>query len=632
MKNKNILAKVFAVFFISAIIYQLIMLALAVTYPSYSSEADCRSCHGITVDRHHYLVQNSTFQCTDCHAIKYDTQNSTYYPEVIRNCLNCHVGKNHTDIHHLLVQQGLFVCSDCHAILYNNETGQYYPYVTWDCTVCHSTVLKLNDTVVPTPTPPLPNPPTVVNFSPPSPTYDITGAIREFNVLIDQTADIVWSLNSTIVQTNNSVTSASYTNMSAENGIWNVTAYASNGNGNVTFIWTWNVSSIPLPPVITSSFPMSPVNDTIGLTTSRKFGITTDQVVDIAWYINDTLVQLNNSALGASYNNSSMVPGTYDIKVIGTNNSGGNGSGRSVVHSWIWNVYPNPEPITIMENLTYGQNGWITKNTIYLNGTDENGIKYTNYSIDGGDWISNVGPGGEYGGRSLITPVVLSDGIHSIRYYSVDNYNAVESIHNETVNIDTTSPLIIINSPTNGTIYSLNQNLVSNWSTIDITSGIMVSNGTYPNGSIINTSSVGTKNFNVYARDNAGNENTKNLIYYIRYLFGSFLQPINNDGSSIFKLGTTIPIKFQLTDANGNYVTSAVAILSLSKISSTITGLYLEPYTTGNVTTGNIFIYSDNGHFYMYNLATKGMSVGTWQLRVDIDDGSFYTVNISLKK
>lgn len=53
----------------------------------FKTEQECRSCHEGTVDRHHSLRQ---YQCLDCHKIKYDPKNKTYYPEIIRDCLKCH--------------------------------------------------------------------------------------------------------------------------------------------------------------------------------------------------------------------------------------------------------------------------------------------------------------------------------------------------------------------------------------------------------------------------------------------------------------------------------------------------------------------------------------------------------------
>lgn len=125
------------------IIITVLLMITAITYqslasPSYNSEADCRSCHWITVDRHHLLVQNGTFQCIDCHEMKWDDLNKSYYPEVIRNCLTCHPDKNHIETHHLLVEKGLYECTDCHPVKWNNDTRQYYIEAIWDCTVCHN--------------------------------------------------------------------------------------------------------------------------------------------------------------------------------------------------------------------------------------------------------------------------------------------------------------------------------------------------------------------------------------------------------------------------------------------------------------------------------------------------------------
>ena len=704
-KNKRMVT-VIAISFFSVIFYGIIV-ANATIYPTYDNEADCRGCHGLTANRHHFLVANGTHQCTDCHAMKYDNQSQSYYPEVIRNCLTCHVEKNHTNVHHFLVQQGLFVCSDCHPMIYDNATQSYSPQVTWDCTTCHSTVLRLNETPPPSPTPAVPNPPTVSSFSPSSPVNDIIGATRKFNISIDQIVNLTWSINGNPVQYDNNVTDASYTNTSTVLGLWNVSVNASNVNGNVSFTWAWNVTLLPPSPSITSTFPGSSVNDSVGA--SRKFGITIDQIADITWYINDVPVQSDYNVMGSSYNNTSASIGIWNVKTVATNANGSvsyswtwnvidipnppkminfspsspindiegasetfsvqtnqttdmvwyvndnpvqsdynviessytnnsaivgtwnvkvNASNvnGSATNYWTWNVIQNPKPMTIIDPPN-GTNGWYTTNTIYLNATDTDSIKYTNYSVDGGSWISNPGSG-----TILKTPVTLSDGIHSIQYYSVDNLNGIELTNTQTVKIDKTSPQITINSPVNGSIYTLNQNLIANWFVNDITSGIATATGTYPNGGTISTSSPGTKNFSVIAVDNAGNTNTKNVTYYVRYGFGNFLSPIKNDGSSIFKLGNTIPIKFQLKDANGNYITSAYATLTITKISSSITGRYYDSSTTLPASSGYVFVYTENGHMYMYNLATKGMSTGTWQIRVNIDDGSYYTVNFSLKK
>jgi hypothetical protein len=116
---------------------------------------------------------------------------------------------------------------------------------------------------------------------------------------------------------------------------------------------------------------------------------------------------------------------------------------------------------------------------------------------------------------------------------------------------------------------------------------------------------------------------------YKPYEYSGLLQPINSDGSSIFKLKSTVPVKFQLKDDLGNFVSNAVAKIYLSKISSGILGTELEAISTSAATEGNVFRCSQNQ--YIFNLNTKSLSVGTWQIRIGLDDGTSKYGIISLK-
>jgi hypothetical protein len=109
----------------------------------------------------------------------------------------------------------------------------------------------------------------------------------------------------------------------------------------------------------------------------------------------------------------------------------------------------------------------------------------------------------------------------------------------------------------------------------------------------------------------------------------NFLPPINNDGSSIFKKGSTVPVKFELKDANGNFVSTAVASITVAKLSNGIYGDETEAVSTCAATTGNLFRCADSQ--YIFNLATKDLSSGTWRITVTLDDGTSYPVIISLK-
>ena len=86
-------------------------------------------------------------------------------------------------------------------------------------------------------------PPTITGYSPDSHVSDPEGAIREFNIAIDQPSDVVWYIDGTVVKdTEKGVTSAYYTNNSAKTGYWNVSAVASNANGADMQAWWWAVN------------------------------------------------------------------------------------------------------------------------------------------------------------------------------------------------------------------------------------------------------------------------------------------------------------------------------------------------------------------------------------------------------
>ncbi len=153
---------------------------------------------------------------------------------------------------------------------------------------------------------------------------------------------------------------------------------------------------------------------------------------------------------------------------------------------------------------------------------------------------------------------------------------------------------------------------------------------TPPSGS---TFPFGTTTVNCTATDSDGNTTSGSFDVKVPYPWSGFLQPIDADGSSIFKLGSTISVKFQLTGVAAG-ITNAVATLSVSKVSSAITGTDTEAISNSQATTGNTFRYDATGNQnqYVYNLSTKDLSVGTWRLSIDLRDGVSRTVLVSLKK
>jgi len=159
-------------------------------------------------------------------------------------------------------------------------------------------------------------------------------------------------------------------------------------------------------------------------------------------------------------------------------------------------------------------------------------------------------------------------------------------------------------------------------------------------------SGVGTSTYEAHATDRAGNAMVETRSYTTTYGSSAvaqspFLQPINKEGTSRFKLGSTIPVKFQAL-CNGIPVSTVVAGLYVKQGDAQPDPGVDEAFSTSAATSGNLFRWSDGQ--YIFNLSTKlghgnpdGSSVaafgaGTWTVKVGLDDGTWRSVNVQLVK
>ncbi|OCA87910.1 hypothetical protein A8F94_08750 [Bacillus sp. FJAT-27225] len=220
---------------------------------------------------------------------------------------------------------------------------------------------------------------------------------------------------------------------------------------------------------------------------------------------------------------------------------------------------------------------------------------------------------------SYTKPVTLGEGkAQSVEGNAFDKAGNSKSTAVSGINIDKTTPEIL--GVEDGATFTLNQ--VVNWTASDSLSGLV----TEESGTI-DTSKIGT--FTVKATDRAGNTVVKT--YTIVYNYSGILQPINQNGSSIFKAGSTVPVKFQLRDAQGGFVSSAIATISFKKVGAEAQGNVIEAVSTSAATTGNLFRYNATSNQYIFNLSTKGYEKGQYNITITLNDGKSYTVEIGLK-
>jgi hypothetical protein len=203
--------------------------------------------------------------------------------------------------------------------------------------------------------------------------------------------------------------------------------------------------------------------------------------------------------------------------------------------------------------------------------------------------------------------------------------------------LDKSGPTIV--SANDGQTYTLNSSQTTTFACTDpgTLSGVNSCVGSTANGSTLPTSPVGPHTYTVNASDNAGNTSSKTVSYSVNYRWDGFLQPINDTAHtqltmSIFKSGSTVPVKFQLKDANGNSVQAATLPVWVTPQNVGTTSAPIdETVYTDQPTSGTTFRWDATGQQYIYNWQTPKNPGQVWRICARFDDGQQQCVNIGLK-
>jgi len=111
------------------------------------------------------------------------------------------------------------------------------------------------------------------------------------------------------------------------------------------------------------------------------------------------------------------------------------------------------------------------------------------------------------------------------------------------------------------------------------------------------------------------------------------LQPVNNDGSSTFKQGSTVPLKFRACDANGNPVgpTTAVPnIVASFVLDHTTAGAAAPNEAVDSTTPDTAFRWSPDQ--WIFNLSTKNLTNNkTYYYKVTLVGGASFNITFALK-
>ncbi len=311
---------------------------------------------------------------------------------------------------------------------------------------------------------------------------------------------------------------------------------------------------------------------------------------------------------GASTTLSFSAEGTYSVAFHAVDNAGNAETAQSIGVR----IDKTPPTITALQSPSANAAGW-NKSDVTV-------------SFACSDMLSQI--------DSCTSPVLVStEGASQTVSGTATDRAGNSAATQRTINLDKTAPVLTM--PALAASYVYNASLTLTFGATDALSGFASSQGTL-NGSPITSGTTvmlnhpGTNTFTLTATDVAGNTATRAATFSVLYHFTGFLPPIPNDGSGLFKLGSNVPVKFQLSDATGASASNAVANLTVQMYSGgALSGTPIDATPPGSADSGNLFRF--DGTQYIYDLSTKPFATGTWQVQARLNDGTVHTVLIGLK-
>jgi hypothetical protein len=259
-----------------------------------------------------------------------------------------------------------------------------------------------------------------------------------------------------------------------------------------------------------------------------------------------------------------------------------------------------------------GSNGWFLGDAIVT--ITGQGIRV---SVDDQPFVAYAGPF-----------AVGGDGIHSVEFRGSDGSGG-----SVVVPIDTTTPTITIDTPPEGAVYTLGQTVAASYHCTDAGSGV-VSCEPVPSGSNIDTTTLGSKSFEVHASDAVGHTSSEAHQYsVVPWVFEGFLPPVDNPPVvNLAKAGSSVPLKWRLQHADGDLIRDIGVVASIqSQKIACATGP--QDAVQETLTAGSSGLrYDPANEQFVYAWATQKSWAGTCrQLVLTLVDGTKHLANFRFK-
>jgi hypothetical protein len=284
-------------------------------------------------------------------------------------------------------------------------------------------------------------------------------------------------------------------------------------------------------------------------------------------------------------------------------------------------------------------------------GTDTATVKLdkTSPTIEGKVIAGKLGDNGWYTGPATVH-FTCSDALSGVKVCPKDeviNSNgAAQKASGETidaagnkasatvsVNIDQVAPTVKVGG-VDKAIYTLGAKPSPTCTATDEHSGLVAPCAVSTTGG--NSNGVGEYSVTATATDKAGNTATDTVKYRVIYPWDGFRQPITDTAHdqgavSTFKAGSTIPVKYQVTKADGTAVPGAAGSW-IKPVQGAVTFAPLTDDGTSLAADSGSLFRSDGAGQWIYNWGTAKTDANkTFTIGVRLDDGQVYSAVIGLR-
>jgi hypothetical protein len=137
--------------------------------------------------------------------------------------------------------------------------------------------------------------------------------------------------------------------------------------------------------------------------------------------------------------------------------------------------------------------------------------------------------------------------------------------------------------------------------------------------------------------DDSGVSSIQTATLVVNYNLGSILQPVNDtrngQPTSMFKFGSTVPVKVEVTDCDGSHPSNLDLRVTYAKTSSNPPPVGADEAVATNAPDGgNQMRFSDPN--YIFNFGTKYVNDSSSTVRIDVSiptTGQYTYAHIGLK-